>query len=74
MSLWLKGAIEEIECEGEGCPFCPYRIYNSEETWACVGDRRWRGYHKAIELWWLLGKQRRGERLCDLFLSQHPPI
>ena len=27
MALWLKGAIEEIDCEGEGCPFCSYQIY-----------------------------------------------
>lgn len=66
MALWLKGAIEEIDCEGEGCPFCPYQIYEDEETFACEGIDRWRGYHMAIELWWLLGKQRRGERLRDL--------
>ena len=66
MSLWLKGAIEEIDCEGEGCPFCPYQIYKDEETWACVGDGRWHGYHMAIELWWLLGKLQRAKRLRDL--------
>ena len=27
MALWLFGAIEEIDCEGEGCPFCSYQIY-----------------------------------------------
>ena len=51
MSLWLFGAIEEIDCEGEGCPFCPYQIYKDEETWACVGDKRWRGHIRARQLW-----------------------
>ena len=66
MSLWLKGAIEEIDCEGEGCPFCPYQIYNSKETWACVSEKGWRGYNRATELWWLLGKPQRGKRLQDI--------
>ena len=63
MSLWLQGAIEEIDCEGEGCRYCPYQIYSNEETWACVGDRRWVGYNMATKLWYLMGKPHRGKRL-----------
>ena len=66
MSLWLQGAIEEIDCDGEGCPFCSYQIYTQEETWACVGEDRWQGYNRATELWWLLGKPQRGKRLQDI--------
>lgn len=66
MALWLKDAIEEIACEGEGCVYCPYQIYKSEESWACVGDRRWVGYNMATKLWFLMGKRRRGERLRDM--------
>ena len=66
MSLWLKGAIEEIDCDGEGCPFCPYQIYNSKETWACVSEEGWCGHIVARKLWRLLGKRRRAERLGDI--------
>ena len=67
MALWLKGAIDERGCEGQGCPFCPYQIYQDEETFACEGRKRWHGYNIATELWWLLGKPQRGERLQDIF-------
>ena len=63
MSLWLKGAIEERACEGEGCNECPYQIYKDEETFACEGYKRWYGHMRATELWWLLGKPQRGKRL-----------
>ena len=66
MALWLKGAIEERECGGYGCHDCPYQIYEEEDSFACTGDKRWRGYGVAIELWWLLGKPRRGEKLGEL--------
>ena len=66
MDLWLKGAIEEIDCEGEGCPFCPYQIYKDRETFACVGRNRWYGHIRARELWWLLGKPQRAEKLGDI--------
>ena len=66
MSLWLKGAIEDRGCEGQGCPTCPYQIYNTEETWACVGDDRWDGHIKARKLWYLMGKPQRAERLGDI--------
>ena len=39
MALWLKGAIEEIDCEGEGCRYCPYQIYKNRESFACVGRK-----------------------------------
>ena len=66
MALWLKGAIEDRGCEGQGCPTCPYQIYNTEETWACVGDDRWDGYSTATKLWFLMGKDRRAERLKEI--------
>ena len=66
MSWWLQGAIEEIGCEGEGCPFCPYRIYNTEETWACVADKGWKGYGFATELWYILGEQEKGKKLVEI--------
>ena len=66
MSLWLKGAIEERGCEGQGCPTCPYQIHQQRETWACVGEKRWRGHIRARQLWRLLGKPQRAERLKEI--------
>ena len=66
MSLWLKGTIEERGCGGYGCHDCPYQIYEEEDSFACAGDKRWQGYSIAVELWWLLGKPKRGEKLADL--------
>ena len=66
MALWLKGAIEERGCGGYGCHDCPYQINEDEDAFACTGDKRWRGYSIAVELWWLLGKPKRGEKLADL--------
>ena len=66
MALWLQEAIEDRGCEGQGCPGCRYQIYNTEETWACVGDDRWRGYNMATELWWLLGQLEKGKRLQEI--------
>ena len=66
MSLWLKGAIEERACGGEGCNECPYQIYKDEESFACEGYKRWNGYSSATKLWFLMDKRRRGERLRDI--------
>ena len=66
MSLWLKGAIEEIDCEGEGCPFCPYQIYPKKETWACVGDNLWNGVYMAIKLWRLMNHHKKADRLSKI--------
>ena len=66
MALWLQGAIEEIGCEGEGCRYCPYQIYEDEETFACEGIDRWQAYYKAIELWRLLNQPEKAERLVEI--------
>ena len=66
MSLWLKGVIEERGCGGEGCNECPYQIYKDEESFACEGYKRWDGHIVARELWRLLGKDRRAERLKEI--------
>lgn len=66
MSLWLKGAIEERGCAGQGCSTCPYQIYKHEDTFACEGIRGWEGHMVARELWWLLKKPQRAEKLGDI--------
>ena len=63
MALWLLEAIDERGCEGQGCPTCPYQIFMEKETWACVGEKYWRNYSVASELWRLLGQSEKGDRL-----------
>ena len=64
MALWLQGAIEEMGCEGEGCPYCPYQIYLNRESFACEGIDRWRGYTMATKLWYLIAKPGYASNLC----------
>lgn len=66
MSWWLKGAIEERGCQGQGCSTCPYRIYSDEESFACEGDDRWDGYGAATKLWYLLNQPERGRKLSKV--------
>ena len=66
MSLWLFGAIEEIGCEGQGCPGCRYQIYEDRDVCACEGIRVRRGYSIAIELWWLLNQPKKAKKLIEL--------
>ena len=66
MSLWLKGAIEEVGCEGQGCPGCRYQIYKDEDVCACEGVKVRQGYVIAIQLWHLIGQPEKAERLKQL--------
>ena len=67
MALWLQGAIEEIGCEGQGCPGCRYQIYKDKKICACEGIRHSDGYIKAIKLWYLLSQPEKGKRLGQIY-------
>lgn len=68
MGFWLKGTIEEIGCEGEGCANCPYRIMD-EESYACTAEKYWSALYTAIALWKLLNNKR-GEQLYNLLKNE----
>ena len=67
MSLWLKGAIQERGCEGQGCPGCRYQIYKDRDVCACEGIKQSDGYITAIKLWHLLSRPEKGRRLRKIY-------
>ncbi|KST65687.1 helix-turn-helix domain-containing protein [Mastigocoleus testarum] len=68
MGFWLKGTIDEVGCEGEGCVNCPYRIMDTE-SYACTAENYWSALYKAIALWKLL-EDERGQQLYNLLKEE----